>query len=110
MPEHIETIAPKLPGVKILGKIDLNLFNPLKKTSSKSISQQHIDNAFNMAVNKDTGITVLSLFHESLKQVDPTFNYRDLGFSSFRKFCESLAPTYAIVMREDGTMSLKKSE
>lgn len=108
-PEHIATETPKLPGVKVVGQIDLNIVSSLKKSGIKSINQQDIENAFNMAVNEATGMAVLSRFNETLRQTDPTFDYRIFGFNSFRKFCESLSPNYTIVLHEDGvTMSLKK--
>ncbi|MDR1720739.1 MAG: hypothetical protein LBR67_11590, partial [Dysgonamonadaceae bacterium] len=77
----------------------------------KPINRQDIDNAFNMAVNEATGMAVLSRFNETLRQTDPTFDYRIFGFNSFRKFCESLSPNYTIVLHEDRvTMSLKKNQ
>ncbi|MDR0729050.1 MAG: NYN domain-containing protein [Prevotellaceae bacterium] len=110
LPEHIETATPKLPGVKIVGKIDLSRINPVKKTNHDAIDRQLVDKAFNRAVDKATGIVVLSQLNQTLKQIDSAFNYRHWGFSSFRQFCESLSPAYLIVLREDGTMSLKKAE
>ncbi|MDR0560559.1 MAG: NYN domain-containing protein [Prevotellaceae bacterium] len=111
LPDHIETVAPKLPGVKIVGQIDLDLIGSLKKSGIKPINQQEIDNAFNMAVNEATGLAVFSRFNESLRQTDPTFSHKNYGYSTFRKFCESLSPAYSIILHEDGvTMSLKKNE
>jgi hypothetical protein len=63
-----------------------------------------------MAVNEGTGLAVLSRFNETLRQTDPTFNHKNYGYSTFRKFCESLMPAYSIILHEDGvTMSLKKN-
>ncbi|MDR0688551.1 MAG: hypothetical protein LBF55_07725 [Prevotellaceae bacterium] len=54
---------------------------------------------------------MLSRFNETLKQTYPTFDYHNFGFNSFRKLYESLAPTYTIILHEDGvTMSVKRAE
>lgn len=40
----------------------------------------------------DEGIVYGGPLHESIRRVHPDFSYRDLGFSSFLRFIESLAP------------------
>ncbi|MDR2425234.1 MAG: NYN domain-containing protein [Prevotellaceae bacterium] len=113
-PEYIAGDMPKLPGVKVVGQIDLNLVAPSKKPSAKPSAKQNenhlVDEAYDLAINETTGMAALSLFNDTLRQTDPTFDYRALGFSSFRKFCESLAPKYTIALHDDGlTMSLKRN-
>lgn len=101
----------KLSGLKVVGKIDLNLINSLKKSGIKSIALEDIDRAFQMVVDLDTGQALLSRFSEALRKVDPTFDHRNFGYNSFKKFCDSLAPNYQTVLHEDGqTFSLKKSD
>lgn len=103
--------APILKGPKVVGKIDLNLIGPLKNKGIKAINQKDIDIAFSMVVNVNTGLALLSQFSEALRKVDPTFDHRNFGFTTFRKFCESLAPSYKINLHEDQlTISLKKGD
>jgi uncharacterized LabA/DUF88 family protein len=106
-----ETKESKLSNVKIDKPIELNLIGSLKKSDVKLINQRDIDKAFDMAVNESTGLANFSRFHETLKQIDPTFDYRNFGFNSFRKFCASLESTYTIITHDDKvTMSLKRTE
>lgn len=108
--EHIKVDAPKLPGIKIVGKIDLPLIGSLKK-SAKPVNLKDIERAFNMVVDVNTGLALLSRFSEALRRVDPTFDHRNYGCSSFRIFCEKLEPNYSMHLHEDGqTISLIKNE
>ena len=101
--------APKLEGTKVIGKIDLSLIGSLKKSGIKSIDRKQIDSAFQMVADIDTGQVLLSRFSEALHKIDPTFDHRNFGFSTFRKFCEALAPNYKTVFHKDGnTISIKK--
>lgn len=103
--------APKLRGIKVVGKMDLNLIKPLQKSGIKSIDLGQIERAFQMVVDIDTGLVLLSRFSEALRKVDPTFDHRNFGHSTFRKFCESLAPNYETICHDDNTtISLKKKE
>lgn len=92
-------------------QIDLSLINSLKSSGVNSMDFKQIETAYQMVADIDTGLALFSRFSESLKKVDPTFDHRNFGFTSFRKFCESLSPTYKTVLHEDGkTISLIKSE
>lgn len=103
--------APKLPGPKVVGKIDLNLIGSLKKSGIKSVDLKQIETAFQMVADIDTGQALLSRFSEALRKVDPTFDHRNFGYNSFRKFCDALTPNYQTVLHEDGqTISLKKMD
>ncbi|MDR0611410.1 MAG: NYN domain-containing protein [Planctomycetaceae bacterium] len=85
------------------------ILTPISSLSGiKPIRQRDIDHAFNMAVN-ETGLAIFPRFHDALKQSNPTFDYRNFGFNTFRKFCENLSPTYTISI-DGATMALKKSE
>jgi hypothetical protein len=104
-----KTSQSKLQGTNIAGKIDV--INSLKDAGIKSINIQQIETAFNNVVDDDTGLALLSNLGSSLKKLDPTFDPRNFGFNSFRKFCESLAPDYTVVIHHDGsTLSLKRKE
>ncbi len=111
--KETETVAKtqKLPGLKVVGKIDLNLIGSLKKSGVKSIDLKQIDSAFQMVSDIDTGQVLLSRFSEALRKIDPTFDHRNFGYNSFKKFCDALKPNYEIVLHEDGnTVSLKKKD
>lgn len=106
-----ESKTPRLPVSKIVDKIDLNLIGSLKNSGIKSIDFKQIESAFQMVADIDTGQVLLSRFSESLRKIDPTFDHRNFGYNSFRKFCESLTPNYEIVLHEDGkTLSLRKTD
>lgn len=108
---YIKVNSPKLPGVKVVGKIDLKLIGSLKNSGVKPIKVNDIDAAFNMVVDINTGLALLSRFSEALRRIDPTFDHRNFGCSSFRKFCESLVPNYITVLHDDNvTISLKRKE
>lgn len=101
--------APKLRGLNIVGKIDLNLIGSLKNSGIKSIDLKQIETAFQMVADINTGQALLSRFSEALRKIDPTFDHRNFGYISFRKFCDALEPKYQTVLHEDGqTISLKK--
>lgn len=96
---------------KPTGEIDLNLIGSLKKSGIKPVDLKQIETAFQMVVNIDTGQALLSRFSVALRKVDTTFDHRNFGFSSIRKFCEALTPTYQTVLHDDGkTLSLKKMD
>lgn len=109
--ECFKASTPKLPGTKVVGKIDLSLICSLSKSGVKPINQKNIDAAFNMVVDVNTGLALLSKFSESLRRIDSTFDHRNFGFSSFLSFCNSLNPNYMTVNHKDGlTVSLKRKE
>lgn len=104
-----ESKTPRPLAPKIVGKIDLDLIGSLKNSGIKSIDFKQIESAFQMVADIDTGQVLLSRFSESLRKINPTFDHRNFGYNSFRKFCESLTPNYEIVLHEDGkTISLRK--
>jgi uncharacterized LabA/DUF88 family protein len=111
-PENSETFkvnAPILPGPKVIGKIELPLIGSLTKSSAKSINQGEIDAAFNMVVDVNTGLALLSRFSEALRRVNSTFDHRNYACSSFRSFCEKLQPNYITYIHADSqTISLKR--
>lgn len=105
--EYKTAPAPPLP--KPAKKLELNLIGSLQDSSVKSINLEQIESAFQMVVDVNTGQAYLSNFSEALHKVDPTFDHRNFGYNSFRKFCGALTPNFQIVVHEDGTtISLKK--
>ena len=111
--KEVETVVKveKLSGVKVAGKIDLNLIGSLKKSGIKPVDLKQIETAFQMVADINTGQALLSRFSEALRKVNPTFDHRNFGYSSFRNFCDALTPNYQTVLHEDGqTISLKKMD
>ena len=101
----------KSPILQIPSIIDINLIGSLKKSGIKSIDLKQIEIAFQMVSNIDTGLVLLSRFLESIRKIDPTFDYRNFGYSTFKKFCEALSPNYEIVLQKDGTtMSISRKD
>ena len=99
------TTKPKPKGE---AKINLNLIGSLKDSGVNTLDFKQIDAAFQMAVDIDKGYAFLSGFSLALRKLDPTFDNRNFGFNTFRKFCEALSPTYETVIRNDcQTISLK---
>lgn len=45
---------------------------------------------------------MLSRFSEALRKLDPTFDNRNFGYSTFRKFCDALRPDYMTLSGKGG--------
>lgn len=99
---------PKTANPKVEKKIDLHLIGSLKNSGIKSVDLKQIDSAFQMVADLDTGQALLSQFSHALRKVDPTFDHRNFGYSSFRKFCDALRPNYETIQDDKKTLSLKK--
>lgn len=69
-----------------------------------------VESAFEMVYDDITGQALASQLGAALKKVDPTFDIRNYGHSSFRKFLEALKPNFEIVSRDDknGQISVKR--
>jgi uncharacterized LabA/DUF88 family protein len=107
--EKKELKEQNISGLKVIGKIDLNLIGSLKKSGVKSIDLKQIESAFQMVVDIDTGQALLSSFSNALRKIDPTFDHRNFGYNSFKKFCDALSPNYETILNNDKqTISLKK--
>ncbi len=107
----IDAVVANNQEIKIAGKLELNLIGSLQQSSVKSINLEQIESAFQMVVDVNTGQAYLSSFSQALHKVDPTFDHRNFGYNSFRKFCAALTPNFQIVVHEDGTtISLKKAD
>jgi uncharacterized LabA/DUF88 family protein len=81
------------------------------KITKKPIDLELVNNAYDMAVDSLKGQALASSLGVALKKIDPTFDIRNYGFSSLRKFMEALQPQYKTIIHEDKTtISLKKSD
>ena len=101
----LQTEIPKQQVPKITGKILTNLI------TKKPINIDIVDQAFEMAYNNLTGLAYASRLLDALKKVDPTFDIRNFGHNSFKKFLEELKPKYEIVLDDDKTtMLVRKAE
>eukprot|EP01041_Mallomonas_annulata_P001794 gene1794-3483_t len=79
-----------------------------KTMSTIDIGQ--IKQAFQIAVEIDTGLAYLSRVAETLRVLDPSFDSRKYGYSSFRKFSNALQPHFEIVTGQDGvTLFLREN-
>lgn len=69
-----------------------------------------VDSAFEMVYDDITGLALASQLGAALKKVDPTFDIRNYGHSSFSKFLEALHPNFEISSRDDknGQISVKR--
>ena len=69
----------------------------------KAVDIDLISRGFRIAVNIDSGLAALARLAEELRKLDPTFDHRNYGFPSFKRFCEALGPGYELVLGKDGT-------
>ena len=70
-----------------------------------------VEKAFEMVYDGLTGLALASRLGNALKKVDPTFDIRNYGHNSFRKFLEALSPRFSVVLDKDGqTMSVKRGK
>jgi len=78
--------------------------------TQKPINIDIVDSAFEMVYDDITGQALASQLGAALKKVDPTFDIRNYGHSSFRKFLEALKPNFEIISRDDknGQISVKR--
>ncbi len=99
----------KLPGLTVIGKIDLSKIT--NKVTNKPINIETIDKAFDIIADEVTGIGLASKLGEAIRRIDPTFDVRNFGFKSFRAFLETLKDNYELIFHKDKTtISLKRIE
>ena len=75
---------------------------PHKSANRKKVSPKLVRSAYNMIADDVTGLALASRFGEALKKVDPSFDFREYGFSSLRRFMESLED-YEVILHDDKT-------
>ena len=78
--------------------------------TKKPIDIDLVNSAFEMVYDDINGQALASQLGAALKKVDPTFDIRNYGHSSFRKFLEALKPDFEIISRDDknGQISVKR--
>ncbi len=99
---------PKPVNLKIVGKTELPVLT--NKITNKPIDITLIDNAFQIAINDLTGLAPAGELAKAIRKIDSSFDSRNFGYNSFKKFLEALKPKYEIVVNDKGTMLVKKKE
>lgn len=109
--ESIKKISNKEKEIPIKShtekkKREVSLKNIITK---EPINIDTVNEAFEMVYDTMTGLALASQFSSALKKVDPTFDIRNYGHTSFRKFLEALSPNFTIVLHDDKkTISVKR--
>jgi len=81
------------------------------KITKKPIDLELVHNAYDMSVDSLKGQALASQLGMALKKIDPTFDIRNYGFNSLRKFMEALRPQYKTIIHDDKTtMSLRRND
>ena len=83
---------------------------PINKITLRPLDISLVDNAFNIAVDDITGLALASQLGNELRKIDSSFDVRNYGFNSLRKFIEALNPKYEIVFTDKTTVSVKRME
>lgn len=80
--------------------------------TKKPINIRLIENAFEMVYDDITGMAHASQLGAALKKVDPTFDIRNYGHSSFRKFLEALKPHFETIRddKHEQTLLVKRGK
>ncbi|MHB8260803.1 MAG: NYN domain-containing protein [Bacteroidia bacterium] len=99
---------PRPINLKIVSKIDLPVLT--NKITNKPINITLIDNAFQIAVNELTGLASAAELAKAIRKIDSSFDPRNYGYNSFKKFLEALKQKYEIVVNDKGTMLVRKKE
>jgi hypothetical protein len=79
--------------------------------SKMPIDFELVGKAYDLAADQLTGQALASQLGTSFKKVDPTFDIRNYGFSTLKKFFEALKPQYEIIIHADkSTYSIKRND
>ncbi len=108
----IVPVAEKLPVPEPVPEepIYQNFSTPINKITNRPLDISLVDNAFNIAVDDLTGLALASQLGNELRKIDSSFDVRNYGFNSLRKFIEALNPKYEIVFTDKTTVSVKRME
>jgi NYN domain/OST-HTH/LOTUS domain len=108
----IVPVAEKLPVPEPVPEepINQNFTTPINKITNRPLDISLVDNAFNIAVDDLTGLALASQLGNELRKIDSSFDVRNYGFNSLRKFIEALNPKYEIVFTDKTTVSVKRME
>ena len=85
-----------------------NAIDIIEKPQASQVEKKEIDldlvnRVFQMIVDVNNNRARISSLKEGLCKLDPTFDERSFGFTSFRKYCEALQPHYKLVVDSDNT-------
>lgn len=108
----IVPVTEKLPAPEPVPEepINQNFSTPINKITNRPLDISLVDNAFNIAVDDLTGLALASQLGNELRKIDSSFDVRNYGFNSLRKFIEALNPRYEIVFTDKTTVSVKRME
>lgn len=118
---YTEILAPKpkkvsIPEEKIpigKGPVHKTIVRPVRQgphetrkgltnvITKEPLNMDIINSAFDMVFDDISGLAMASQLGAALKKVDPTFDIRSYGHTSFSKFIEALKPLFEIVVRKD---------
>jgi NYN domain/OST-HTH/LOTUS domain len=84
--------------------------DPAASLKPLAVDYALVNRAFRIAMNVDTGKTYLAHFASELRKLDPSFDHRNFGFSTLRKFCESgaMKAKYELTMLKGGMLIEEK--
>jgi len=80
------------------------------KITKRPLNISLVDNAFSIAVDDVTGLALASQLGNELRKIDSSFDVRNYGFNSLRKFIEALKPRYEIVFTDKTSASVKRMD
>jgi uncharacterized LabA/DUF88 family protein len=80
--------------------------------AQEKVDYKKVDAAFDMVADEANGLALLSKLPIAMRKIDPTFDPRKYGSTSFRKFCETmLKGRYEVIKHDDNmTLSLRRKE
>ena len=80
-----------------------------KENAIEMLDWDVIDAVYGVTEDTSTGEASLRNLANNFRKQNPLFNHRIFGFTTFRKFCEALAPKYLLVESTgNGSLALCK--
>ncbi len=77
--------------------------------TQKPVDIEMVSRAFDMVSDVITGQALASQMGIALKKIDPTFDCRNYGYSSLRKFLDALKPHFEVLLHDDHmTISVRR--
>ena len=96
--QTLQVDTPRLPGVKVVGKIEL----PKSRFTKKPIDLELLRNAFDMVVD-DTGLAYMGRIGDALIKLDSSFHFRTYGYSSLTALFKSLSKIFELEYKDNGS-------
>ena len=106
--EKIETYgakAPRLQGLKVVGKIDLD--KVISRIDKKPIDLSILERAVKMAM-EENGFAYMGTIREKIKTLDPSFDVRTYGFDNLTSLFRSLNKEYELEYKNHGSTAFVK--